>query len=85
MNVPFCIARDDDNNTMATKLLEEASKRNIAGLYTVTPFDDAADGGGSGGGANKMYFRASLYNHVEMEAVEVLVDFMETFRRTHCE
>ena len=45
-----------------------AHERNIVGLRTMTPF-------GTG-----EFLRASLYNSVELEAVEVLVECMETFR-----
>jgi phosphoserine aminotransferase len=69
MNIPFDVAGGDKETTQ--KFLIQGWERGIVGLRTLTPF-----------GVGK-YLRASLYNGVSMNQVEVLAAFMADFMRTH--
>eukprot|EP01051_Picozoa_sp_SAG22_P006691 SAG22_NODE_445_length_10447_cov_4.063104_9_plen_432_part_00 len=73
VNVPFRLRVADSEN-----FLRAAWRSNIVGLYTETPFSGGG-GGGGGGGSEELMFRASVYNHVTEEDVEVLAAFMEKF------
>ena len=67
MNVPFGIV-DDVEDVMTQEFLKFAGDRNIVGLRTMTPF-----------GVGE-YLRASLYNSVSLEDVDVLIECMREFR-----
>jgi phosphoserine aminotransferase len=67
MNVPFMVARGDEEITR--DFLIQGWERGIVGLRTMTPF-----------GVGK-YMRASLYNGVSVHQVEVLVAFMAGFMK----
>jgi phosphoserine aminotransferase len=73
MNIPFDVAGGDEELTR--NFLIQGWERGIVGLRTLTPF-----------GVGK-YLRASLYNGVSMDQVEVLgtfmADFMKTWRTQH--
>ena len=73
MNIPFDVAAGDEETTQ--KFLIQGWERGIVGLRTLTPF-----------GVGK-YLRASLYNGVSVNQVEVLgafmADFMKTCRTKH--
>ena len=68
MNIPFDVAGGDEETTQ--KFLIQGWERGIVGLRTLTPF-----------GVGK-YLRASLYNGVSMNQVEVLTAFMTDFMKT---
>lgn len=68
MNVPFDVAGGDEELTR--KFLIQGWEQGIVGLRTLTPF-----------GVGK-YLRASLYNGVSLEQVEVLAAFMTDFMKT---
>jgi phosphoserine aminotransferase len=65
MNIPFDVAGGDEQITR--NFLIQAWEQGIVGLRTLTPF-----------GVGK-YLRASLYNGVSMDQVEVLGAFMADF------
>lgn len=68
MNVPFDVAGGDEELTR--KFLIQGWEQGIVGLRTLTPF-----------GVGK-YLRASLYNGVSLDQVEVLATFMTDFMKT---
>jgi phosphoserine aminotransferase len=74
MNIPFDVAGGDEETTR--DFLIQGWERGIVGLRTLTPF-----------GVGK-YLRASLYNGVSVQQVEVLAAFMAGFLKTcrtkHC-
>jgi phosphoserine aminotransferase len=67
MNVPFDVAGGDEEITR--HFLIQGWERGIVGLRTLTPF-----------GVGK-YLRASLYNGVSVQQVEILVEFMGRFMK----
>jgi phosphoserine aminotransferase len=67
MNVPFDVAGGDEEITR--HFLIQGWERGIVGLRTLTPF-----------GVGK-YLRASLYNGVSVQQVEILVEFMDRFMK----
>lgn len=67
MNVPFDVAGGHEETTR--DFLVQGWARGIVGLRTLTPF-----------GVGK-YLRASLYNGVSVDQVEVLVSFMADFMK----
>ena len=75
MNVPFRVAGmkggdGKDGVALTEEFVTMAYEKNVVGLRTMTPF-------GTG-----EYLRASLYNSVELEAVEMLVEMMQEFQDT---
>jgi len=68
MNVPFQLTRDDADGTLTKLFVRQATE---AGLLELK-------GHRSVGG-----MRASLYNALPLQAVQALVDFMETFERRY--
>jgi phosphoserine aminotransferase len=68
MNIPFDVAGGDEETTR--DFLIQGWERGIVGLRTLTPF-----------GVGK-YLRASLYNGVSVQQVEVLAAFMAGFFNT---
>lgn len=68
INIPFDV--DGGNDELTQKFLIQGWEQGIVGLRTLTPF-----------GVGK-FLRASLYNGVSLDQVEVLATFMTDFMKT---